>query len=141
MKRILLLLFILTIKITVAQNAVAGIYLSANDYLNGKLSYASSEKIKLKTFFNKPYLTIDTGNSTIKLYKDSIFGYRDNNKNDYRFNKADERAYRIVENKSKVIYIADVPVLNSKGNAIQLVPKYIYSNALTTTIQPLTINK
>jgi len=140
MKQITLLIFLLIIKISVAQHAT-GIYLSASDYLNGKLSYTSSKKIKLKTFFFKPYLVIYTDDSKTKLYKDSIFGYRDADKNDFRFNKGEERVYRIVENKSNVIYIADVPMLNAKGNSIQLVPKFFFSNTLTSAILPSTINK
>ncbi len=127
-----------------AQTTVTGIYLSAADYINNKVSFETSldnkTKIKLNTFVNKPYITIINNGKETRLSKDSIFGYSDSKQINFRYNKEDKRFYKIIENKVKVVYSTAVPVLTPKGNALQLTTRYYYSNTLTSAILPLTNN-
>ena len=125
-----------------AQTTVTGIYLTAADYINNKVSFETSPdnktKTKLNTFVNKPYITIINNGKETRQNKDSIFGYRDSKQNNFRYNKEDERFYKIIYNKDKVVYSTALPVLTSKGNALQLTTQYYYSNSLTSAILPLT---
>ena len=148
MKKLLLFLLILVMKFSFAQKqdsiSYRGIYIDSLDFKAGKLSYSmncdlSSGKIKLNHFLCKGYIDVVNGNKKVQLNKDSIFGYKDCKQKDFRFYKECDHEYQIEENKTMVIYIADVPVTPSNGKAIQLVPHYYFSVTLDSEIIPLTI--
>lgn len=63
-----------------AQRAT-GIYLTTDDFMNNKLSYTNFEnrrcKIRLRDISFKLPIKITCGDSTLRLKKDSIYGYKD----------------------------------------------------------------
>ncbi|MCW3083611.1 MAG: hypothetical protein JWP12_977 [Bacteroidetes bacterium] len=124
--------------------AQSGMYMNATDYTNNKLSYeincdSSAGKIKLNHFLAKNYVDVICGNKKTQLKKDSIFGYRACDGKTYRFFKNNDQEFLIVENRTIVIYIADVPVVSSTGKTTQLVPHYFFSTTLSSEIYPLTL--
>jgi hypothetical protein len=116
----------------------AGIYLSAQDYQNGKL--APADKIHLNEFVSSHYIDVIKDKRTIRYCKDSIFGFRDKAGKDYRFFKNYDQAYRIMENKTLVIYATYQPTHTSKGITAPMIPSYFFSTNLNGAIYPLTIN-
>ncbi len=124
--------------------AQSGIYMNAGDYSAGHLSYAvncdsAAGKIRLNHFLAKKYVNVIQGNKKIQLKKDSIFGYRNCVGKEYRFFKNNDQEFQIVENKTIVIYIADVPVVSTTGKTGQMVPHYFFSITLGSDIFPLTL--
>jgi len=90
-----------------AQVTIAGIYLSANDFINNKLSFKNNKagvtyQLCAEEQMNSSYIKIMTGNDIIRLKKDSIFGYRNSKHNSFRFYK--KTAYEIL-NPSEPILI------------------------------------
>ena len=91
MKNILavILLFLLPLLRVCAQSAPLGIYLSASDFLNHKLSYTpiagEKHRIKLHNEFYKPYIALESGKQAIVLRKDSVFGYCLRDSTSFRF--------------------------------------------------------
>jgi hypothetical protein len=148
MKTFYLILGIWMNQITVAQNSnsihQSGIYMTWENYLNGKLSCTQDcdsplGKIKLNHFFSGNYVEVYKGEEKIKLQKDSIFGYLDCNQKAYRFYKSYDSEYLIAENKTIVIYTCDIPVAFSSGKRNRLVPMFFFSTSLQTGIYPLTV--
>ena len=148
MKKTIFFLLIILINFSFAQKAdsinYGGIFLNAQDYKDNKLSYSyncesPSVKIKFNHFFSKKYIEIISGDKKTRLYKDSIFGYRDCKQKEYRFYKDYDHEYQVVENKNIIIYIADEPVTSSTGKTVNLVPHYFFSSTLNSAILPLTI--
>ena len=60
-----------------------GIYLTSEDFLKNKMSYAKA-KIKTHEFFRKEFIEVIYRDSLIKLSKKNVFGYKDH-KNTSRF--------------------------------------------------------
>lgn len=124
-----------------AQNNNFGVYNNYEDYKIGKVTLAckcnSSDKIKLNHFFSKNHIALIKDGKNYRFSKDSIFGYRDCKQNDYRFYKERDKEYKIVENKSIVIYVADVALTSANGKAREFVKKYFFSTSLTSPILPL----
>jgi hypothetical protein len=149
MKKIIFFLLIMyLIKFSFAQKedtiTYRGIFMNLQDYKSNKLSYvincdSALGKIRLNHFFSQNYIDVFKDGKKIKLYKDSIFGYRDCKQSDYRFFQDRDREYQIKENKNIVIYITDVPVTSSSGKTVQLVQGYFFSTTPSSEILPLTI--
>jgi hypothetical protein len=148
MKTIAFFLLMLLVKFSFAQKsdtiAYSGIYMNSKDYKGNKLSYevscdSSSGKIRLNHFLSKNYIDVFKNEKKIQLFKDSIFGYRDCKQNDYRFYTERDKEYQIAENKTIVIYVADVAVTSANGKAREFVQKYFFSTTLNSTILPLTV--
>src|ERR1035437_7181868 len=148
MKTIVFVFLILFVKFSFAQKsdtiAYSGIYMNYQDYKSNKLSYevscdSSSGKIRLNHFLSKNYIDVFKKEKKIQLYKDSIFGYRDCKLKDYRFFIERDKEYQIVENKTIVIYVADVAVTSANGKAREFVENYFFSTSLNSTILPLTV--
>ena len=149
MKTIFFILLLFSSQILFAQHtnsaSKSGIYVNWQDYKNGKLSYlfncdSPSEKIKLNHFLSKNYIDVIQVEKKIRLSKDSIFGYRDCEQKDHRFFFNNDEEFLIVENKTIIIYVSDVPVIASTGKVIQLIPTCFFSTTLNSEILPLTIN-
>lgn len=120
------------------------IYNNWEDYKDGKCSYlinpdSSKDKARFYHFFPRNYIEIIKGGKKHRFYKDSIFGYRDPEKKDYRFYGNTDRAYEIIENSEIVIYVKDLPLFSSSGKTAKLVPSYFFSKELNSAILPLTI--
>ena len=123
-----------------SQNEGYGIYKTPQDYKERKLvCEITVGKIKTHEFLSGKYIDIIKDGKKYQFCKDSIFGYRDKNKNDYRFYKNHGREYKILESKTLTIYVADVPLYSSSGKYLKTIPSYFFSTSLDSEIIPLTL--
>ena len=75
--------------VVMAQNDSSGIYKTADDFAAKKLSFAincqtEKHKIYLNDFFNKPFINVKHYDSTYKIFRKDIYGYRFCNGEKYR---------------------------------------------------------
>jgi hypothetical protein len=121
-----------------AQNAL-GIYLSANDFANNKLSYEknSNEKCKIKIHsasFNS-HIKVTCGETTLQFSKDSIFGYKDHENIAHRF--YDKKVYEVM-NPGANILVYKIRIAG-KTKYEQATYNYYFSKEAKAPILPLTI--
>ena len=133
-----LLLFSFTIEV-IAQEGNQGVYLSAKDFTNGKISFVNDQSKKYKLHWNEPFNSSTTkiiiGDSVIKLNKDSIFGYRDKKNVCYRFyNKV---AYKIINPTEEILIYSKTSSEGVPKNN-HTVTKYYFSPNACSQIYPLT---
>lgn len=121
-----------------AQKSPEGIYLSADDFRKGLISFSSISNKKYRLDLNvtvyKPTIRIIIGDSTYRFYKDSIFGYRDKNNMIHRFYSGN--IYDVL-NPEEPILIYVRGLLGGYKNT-QTINSYSFSTAANATIQPLT---
>lgn len=121
--------------------AQSGLYLNAEDYQNGKLTLPNtsgkSHKIRLKNFWGSRYLEVEHGGQKYRFHKDSIYAYQDDKGKVFRFFKNYSNEYRLLENKSLVIYSMDET--DTRGKGIKRVTRYFFSTSLKEHIVPLTM--
>lgn len=133
-----LLLFSIGTELT-AQKINEGVYLTAKDFTNCKVSFVNDQlnkkyKIYLNEAFNSSKIKIIKGDSVIKLNKESVFGYRDKKNNSYRYyNKAE---YKIMNPSEKILMYSKS---ESEGGfrSSHAVTKYYFSENATSPIYAL----
>ena len=114
-----------------------GIYLTASDFINNKLSYEKDDKIRLNnSAWEMPYITVFENGNKLKIRKNEIFGYSDRNNNVYRFYK--NAAYQIAEAGNIIIYMQVEKIAQSKGFMVK--KNYYFSTAAGSEIIALTID-
>lgn len=125
---------------TYAQTDSSGIYLSGQDFKNNKMAYAincksESHKIKLNDFFAKPYITVIHNDSSYKLSKAKIFGYKTCDGQIIRFLGKKELVL-VNPTESILIYRHDV-VHPAKGKTN--VTNYYFSKDAVSAVEALTL--
>ena len=114
-----------------------GVYLTAKDYQDKKVSYSTSAKIHLNnSVLELPYITVVDSNKTIKLNKANVFAYAGSNNKVYRFYNNTE--YMIAASGPITIYIQYEHVAQSKGYNVK--QNYYFSSSLDGQLIPLTLN-
>ena len=140
-----LLIFILVFFIfhtrIIAQKEIEGVYLSANDFIKGKLSYSNNRPDKkycldAMEFQNSPSIKIIKGDSVITFHKDSIFGYRDKNNECFRLYA--KRSYRILNPTKNLLLYSFNTAEGIQGN-IHIVTNYFFSVNARSPLYPLTM--
>ena len=124
-----------------AQKEIEGVYLSANDFIIGKLSFSNNRPdkrycLEAKEFLNSPSIRIIKGDSFITLHTDSIFGYRDKNNECFRF--YNKRSYRIL-NPTENLLLYNYNITECLSGNIHNVTSYFFSVNARSPIYPLTI--
>jgi len=124
-----------------AQKESEGVYLSANDFTNGKISFVNDQakkryQLQLNEFFNTSSIKIIIGDSVITLHKDSIFGYRDKKNICYRFYK--KAAFEILNPSEKILLYSNTSAVGIPKNNYR-VTNYFFSVNARSPIYPLTI--
>jgi len=116
-----------------------GVFLSANDFTNGKVSYVNNQinkthKLYLHEIFHSSSIKIISGDSVIQLNKDSIFGYRDKKNTCYRFyNKVE---YKIINPSEKILLYNRTSLVGNLKNSHNITSYYFSENA-NSPIYPL----
>jgi len=134
-----LLLFSIGTELT-AQKVNEGVYLSAKDFTNSKVSFVNDQlnnkyKVRLNEIFNSSKITIIKGDSVIKLNKESVFGYCDKKNNCYRFfNKAE---YKIINPSEKILLYSKTSIEGGLKSS-HSVTNYYFSENATSPIYVLT---
>lgn len=124
--------------ITVKAQSASGIYLSADDFINHKLSYtaeAEAGQIRFNGLFDWANVKIKQSGSPVYLRKDKIFGYRLKGA-DYRYFK--NTAYKIIAEKGIYLYSAYQLEPNTRG--VKRVEDFYFSQKPDTAIKALTMN-
>jgi hypothetical protein len=124
----------------IAQKGNEGIYLSTNDFTNGKISYSHNitdgkYKFCLHDISFKSHIKIIAGNKIIRVNKDSVYGYRDKENTCYRFyNKG---TFKILNPSEKIILYSNTSLVGSPRN-IHRLTNYFFSADAASPIYQLT---
>ena len=115
-----------------AQKENQGVYLSANDFTAGKISYVNDKnnekyKFHLHEFLNPSTVKIIKGDKTIKLKKNSIFGYRDKNNNCYRY--YDKAEFKIINHSDNILLYSKSSLEGGLKNKHLVTSYYFSANA------------
>ncbi|MEY4876504.1 MAG: hypothetical protein RL708_1653 [Bacteroidota bacterium] len=135
----LLLFFCLISSILFAQSSSTGIYLTAKDFQQHKISFASSPqkkyKISVGEIFYSPLIKISSGDSTIKLSKNVVYGYRNADNISFRFFNKNE--FEILNPMETILLYKLTVAAGARGSAT--VTKYFFSKDASSPIVPLSI--
>jgi hypothetical protein len=123
---------------SISQNAVTGLYLTADDYAHHKLSFVtggnSKNCIHLNEFMESGKVVVKYNGKTQTLLKSEIFGYSCDQQ-DYRyFNNV---AYKIIDTTDFFIYSA--PKLEQQGKGLKPVERFYFSSTARSEIERLSI--
>lgn len=117
----------------------SGLYLTAADYVNGKLSYqqqpGQKHRVRADIPFQHAAVKVTQGNAVHRFAKNELFGYRDHRNRDFRF--SGNKAYKIIDNAHFPLYSVVENITNGKEKSRQL--KYYFSAQPGSDIQALTI--
>ncbi|WP_109697902.1 hypothetical protein [Chitinophaga deserti] len=120
----------------VAQSGKTGLYLSAEDFAEGKVSYgAAHHKIKADVPFQHGKVKVVNGDKQILLDKNVLYGYRDKHQQDYRF--VGNNAYKILDAAGFPIYSREVETSKGKGRIKET--KFYFSAQPGSDVMELTI--
>ena len=124
---------------SIAQNANEGVYLSANDFTNNKISFSHTVNDRKSAFHIHDFsfrssIKIIRGNDEVRIRKDSIFGYRTKNNTSYRFYC--KVAYKIL-NPSEEILLYSTTSLEGGLRNNHRVTNYFFSADASSPIYPL----
>ena len=110
-----------------------GVYLTTEDFINHKISYTNSIKIRLNELFASAKIKIIDSGKTISLNKNQIFGYHDKRNINYRFFK--NELYEIITSQPWLVYKhVKFSTLQNRKGAIQQV-EYFYSKTVHSELQ------
>lgn len=124
-----------------AQKDSSGMYITANDFKNRKLSYAinyKTEKHKINTYvlFKGNTIRVKHQGSTYDLKKSETYGYRDTKGREYRF--IGEVEYSILNpGELLLMYVYQHPAHSGK-EADKYAPAYYFTTDAAATPQALT---
>ncbi len=118
----------------------SGIYLTAADYSNGRLTAegdcgSGGHKLELHDLLNKSYIHVTHGASKRRYEKSELFGFRACDGNDYRF--VSNQEYRILETSDLYIYVRETHV--TVGKSRHVVNEYSFSVGRDGNVLPLTL--
>jgi hypothetical protein len=121
-----------------AQTGNEGIYKTESDFHSGRLSQANTHykkyRIKANEVFYKPYIQVKADDSAFTFYKDSVYGYKDEDGRVYRFFK--NSRYQILNPGEKVL-VYGVMHHDQKGGIGSM--DYYFSKDDQSPIEELTI--
>lgn len=114
-----------------------GVYMTASDYRNRKMSYENSDKILIHhSAWDLNYITIVNHGKKVKFRKDQIFGYADNTDKVYRFYNSQE--YLIAEAGPVYVYSQNEYIQQYKART-KVKTVYFFSESYDSEIRLLTV--
>jgi hypothetical protein len=120
----------------IAQNQHCGLYLTAQDFSNGKLSYQSrNTQIRPHELFRKNTIKVKYNHSVFVYEKKNIFGYADKD-GSYRF--VDNRSFSIVNPGEQILLYKITSGTGLKNSPI--VETFYFSKDADSAVQLLTIH-
>lgn len=125
----------------IAQKDSSGIYKTADDFQNRKLSYAinyktEKHKINDNVLFNNADIKVKHAGETYTLLKSETYGYRSTNGEAFRF--VDNKEYKIINpGEALLMYVYKHPS-HSPKEAERYAPAYFFSSDATSAPQSLT---
>ena len=123
-----------------AQKDSSGIYKTANDFKNRKLSYAiiyKTEKHKINSYvlFKDNVIKVKHQGTIYKLTKSEIYGYRNTDGVEYRF--IDNKKYRVLNPGEAFLIYMYQHLAHSGKEANKYVPEYFFSADAASAPQSL----
>jgi hypothetical protein len=117
----------------------SGVYLTADDYNNGRLSFegdcgSKAHKLELHDVLHKSYIHVTHGSEKQRYAKSDLFGFRACDGWDYRF--ALNLEYQILETRELYIYAREVYVSHGRGR--HTVRGYFFSTGAEGSVLALT---
>lgn len=124
-----------------AQKDSSGIYKTAEDFQNRKLSYAinyktEKHKINDNLLFNDAAIKVKHHDTTYTLEKSSTYGYRSTKGEEFRF--IDNKEYKILNPGEPLLIYAYQHLAHSPKEAGKYQPMYFFSTDAASAPQPLT---
>lgn len=123
-----------------ASVSAQGIYKSPEDFNNGVISYSKTgdEKYAIRTDipFNRSAVKVVSGDETIDLQKDELYGYQDANNNIYRF--FNNSNYQILDQSGFLLYSRNEYIVEGKVKKRET--RYYFSRDAHSPILPLSIH-
>ena len=118
----------------------SGVYLTADDYKNGRLSFeggcgSKTHKLEIHDVLDKPYIDVTQGGERRRYAKSDLFGFRACNGKDYRF--VSKLEYQILD--AKELYIYEHGSFERVGKNVLTVPRYYFSVGPSGQVLPLTL--
>ena len=137
---IALLLFGGTTTAQVAPPRTSGVYLTAEEYKNGRLSFqgdcgSKAHKLELHDVLHKSYIHVTHETEKRRFAKSELFGFRACDGYDYRF--ASNLEHRILETRELYIYTREVYVSHGRGR--HTVRAYFFSAGAEGPVLALTL--
>jgi hypothetical protein len=117
----------------------SGVYLTADDYQNHRLSFvgrcgSKDHGLQLHDFLHKSYIPVKHDSTKTRYEKKDLYGFQACDGRDFRF--VSNLEYQIVEAKELYIYMHENWV--SHGRTSEVVQDYFFSVGGSGPIQPLT---
>ena len=124
----------------VATPKTSGVYLTAEDYRSGRLSFegdcgSKSHRLELHDVLHKSYIHVTHETEKRRFAKSELFGFRACDGYDYRF--ASNLEHRILEAKELYIYTREVYVSHGRGR--HTVRGYFFSAGAEGLVLALTL--
>jgi len=118
----------------------SGVYLTAADYKNGRLSFegdcgSKAHRLELHDVLHKTYIHVTHETEKRRFAKSDLFGFRGCDGNDYRF--AANLEYQILETRELYIYAREVYVSHGRGR--HTVRGYFFSAGTEGPVLTLTL--
>ena len=138
---IMLAVSVLALSTAMAQKDSSGIYKTADDFRQRKLSYAinyktEKHKIKNNLLFNNAELKVKHDGETYTLPKSETYGYRSTKGEEFRF--VDNKEYKILNSgEALLIYVYKHPS-HSPKEIEKYPPMYYFSTDASSAPQSLT---
>jgi len=114
-----------------AQQVGEGVYLSANDFQQGKVTYVNDHQQKYKLCLHNAFqgstVKITMGSSVVTLKKESIFGYRDKQNSSYRF--IHNVAYKIINPTERILLYSQIVTEGGHRSSRQVTRYYFSASA------------
>ena len=131
---------ILTFSTVIAQKDSSGIYNTAADFMQGKLSYAinyKTEKHKINgdMIFNDREIKVKHAGKKYTLQKNDTYGYRSTMGKDFRF--VDNKEYKILNTGEPLLIYVYQHQSHSPKEAQKYAPMYFFSVDAASEPQPL----
>jgi hypothetical protein len=117
----------------------SGVYLSAAEYENNRLSFEGDcgskvHKLELHDVLNKPYIDVTHASEKRRYSKRDLFGFRACDGHDYRLESNLE--YRILETRELYIYVREI---KTRGKGFHTDIEYYFSVGAEGPILALTL--
>lgn len=124
-----------------AQKDSSGIYKTADDFKERKLSFAinyktEKHKIKNKLLFNDAELKVKHAGETYTLFKSETYGYRSAKGEEFRF--VDNKEYKVLNPTEYLLIYVYKHVSHSPKETVKYPPIYYFSTDASSAPQSLT---
>ena len=126
-----------------AQTPDAGLYITANDFQQQKITYAvncsnGKDKLKVNSLFDASTGYVVVNGEKHAFNKKQVYGYRTCKNNNFRL--YNNTPYQVINTTGFFIYYRSIQTEAAKGKGLVKADAYFFSTQADSTIQPLTVD-